>query len=142
MLGPKKTDPDGFIYLDKWEPVPDRAWALEYIDADGAERYEPFVNEFRRRHKYIRVNQVDGYLPASVDDYVRHDATGRRLDLDYDLMALPLDPDDQAMMEKATKDRVRERRRAALEARGKLPRQEKSDRPKQTSIAERMSSAN
>jgi hypothetical protein len=145
QLGPRTDDPLSMqtLYMEGWQPLEDRRWALAYVNEDGSEDFPAFVEEFRRRHPRIRVNQVDGYIPASVDHYLRHDAFGRRLDLDWELAATPLTPEEEAEQEKAKREEIREKRNAALRARGKLPGDLPMTAPaarKPRTIAERMES--
>jgi len=105
-------------YNPKWEPLPDRIWAEQFVDEDGNEEYEAFRVEFRKRYKFLTHNHGDTYLPQTVSYYLRHDAMGSRRDIDEELAAIPLSEEEVVEREAARKSEVRELRRAALKSRG------------------------
>lgn len=118
MLGKKKGDDyKDRTYLEGWEPIESRRWALVYFMEDGAEDYHGFVAEFKARHPRISQGPIDGWLPASVDDYVRHNEYGVRMDLDNELDSIP--PTEEELKERqATRAALlRKRRKDALEDR-------------------------
>lgn len=105
-------------YLEGWEPLPERQWAERFIDEDGNEDFQGFLKEFRARHPFLQHNHGDTYVPASVDYYVRHDATGVPRDIDWEIATLPLTDKAKDAMKAAREARVEERRMAVLRKRG------------------------
>lgn len=105
-------------YNPKWAPMPDRQWAESFIDAEGREDFEGFRAEFRKRHRLLSHNHGDAYLPPSVDFYLRHDATGQRMDIDLELAAIPMTEEEIKELAELKQKEIRERRRAALKERG------------------------
>lgn len=108
-------------YNPKWAPLPERQWAESFIDADGREDFEGFRAEFRKRHRLLSHNHGDAYLPPSVDYYLRHDPMGGRMDIDFELAAIPMTEDEQKELAEIRQKEIRERRRAALKERGLEP---------------------
>ena len=127
-------------YNPKWAPLDERQWAERFVDADGTEDWPGFVAEFRTRHKFLIHNHGDSYLPPSVDHYLRHDSMGGRMDIDYELAAIPMTEDELAEVKKIREGEVRERRRAALASRGLTPRGAPQSKSKatQNEVASRM----
>jgi hypothetical protein len=114
-----------------WEPVNDRKWALKYIGEDGGtEDYEGFVKELRERIPGI-FGTVEAWLPPSVNEFVRYDSSGKRLDIDWELAAIPLTDEEKKAMADTNIAKKREARIAALEARGQeIPEVLQASRPK------------
>lgn len=130
MIGRKKGDDYTELpYLEGWSPLPERQWALAYIARDGTEDYHGFVAEFKARHPKIHAGPVDGWLPPSVDEYVRCNEYGVRQDIDWELASIPLTDEEREERKRKRSDVVRKRREAALAARGKLPKAPEPETP-------------
>ena len=106
-------------YNPEWQPVASRAWAMQYLRADGSEDMPGFIEEFRGRHPYLWNNQVPAYIPESVDHYLRTDHNGERQDIDVELASIPLTDEEKAEAEALKTARNRDLRLAALRARGR-----------------------
>ena len=126
--GPEK-DFDYFTqpYNPKWEPLESRIWAEQFVNGDGTEDYAGFQDEFKKRHPFLVHNHGPVYMPISASDYLRHDPMGGRLDIDFELAALPLTEEEVAEREALKKAEMKEKRHAVLRSRGlKIP----GDKPK------------
>lgn len=104
-------------YLEGWQPLQERQWAAKYVREDGSEDFQGFYAEYQQRLPAMFETGAPGWVPPSVDYFLRHDHSGRRLDVDWELASVELSDEEKAEIRARQNAELRARRMKLLNER-------------------------